>query len=59
VTPEALELLVDQAAVSILSLLADRPLEVALGLLPGLVRVMLLVFLEVVTELGNELDSSP
>jgi hypothetical protein len=50
VTAEALELLVARAAVQILGLLGDRPLEVALALLPSLVCTMLQAFLEVLTQ---------
>ena len=51
VNSETLELVVGRAAVPILRLLVDKPPAVMLVLLPSLVRVMLLSFLEVMTSI--------
>jgi hypothetical protein len=50
VTVEALEAIRARAAVPILRQFEDRPSELMIALLPGLVRTMLAAFVEVMTE---------
>jgi hypothetical protein len=50
VTPDAVDLIVTQAAMPILELLEDRPPERALALVPSLLRLVLAAVLEVMAE---------
>jgi hypothetical protein len=50
VTPDAVDLIVTQAAMPILELLEDRPPERALALVPSLLRLVLAAVLEVTAE---------
>ena len=50
VTAEALETILNRATVPILREVEDRPPELAVALLPSLVRTMLMAFVEVMAE---------